>query len=224
MALMRLLASLLAFLALGSIVHGLLHERPHGNMMPTVPMIKISDGHLMSRNGTKMPSLNTTYYFDELIDHTKPGLGTFKQRYWHTWEWYEPGMARLFIYFYPSLYPRSAFVGGPIILFTPGESNADGFEGYLTNKTINGQIAQQQKGATIVLEHRFYGQSNPYDDLSVQSLQVHTIQQAIEDLVYFAKNVKLAMPGGDNVTPDVAPWILIGGSYAGALTAWTMAK
>jgi Serine carboxypeptidase S28 len=107
---------------------------------------------------------------------------------------------------------------------TPGECNADGFEGYLTNKTINGQIAQQQKGATIVLEHRFYGQSNPYNDLSVQSLQVHTIQQAIGDLVYFAENVKLAMPGGDNVTPDVAPWILIGGSYAGALTAWTMAK
>ncbi|KIM91231.1 hypothetical protein PILCRDRAFT_59170 [Piloderma croceum F 1598] len=202
MASIRLLTSLLVFLSLRSVVNGLVHGRPHGNMMPTIPMVKISDGRVMSRNGTKIPSLNSTYYFDQLIDHTNPGLGIFKQRYWHTWEWYEPG--------------------GPIILSTPGEINADGFEGYLTNKTINGQIAQQQKGATIVLEHRFYGQSNPYNNLSVQSLQVHTIQQAIEDLVYFAENVKLAMPGGDNVTPDVAPWILIGGSYAGALTAWTM--
>jgi hypothetical protein len=93
------------------------------------------------------------------------------------------------------------------------------------NKTINGQIAQQQKGATIVLEHRFYGTSNPYPDLSVKSLKVHTIQQAIDDLDYFANNVKLAMPGVDNVKPNVNnPWILVGGSYSGALTGWTMVK
>ena len=41
------------------------------------------------------------------------------------------------------------------------------------------------------------------------------IQQAIDDLEYFAKNVNLPMPGGDSVTPDKAPWILVGGSYAG---------
>lgn len=32
------------------------------------------------------------------------------------------------------------------------------------------------------------------------------------------------MPHGDELTPDKAPWILIGGSYAGALTSWTMVK
>ena len=90
-----------------------------------------------------------------------------------------------------------------------------GYDGYLTNSTINGQIAQQQNGSTIVLEHRFYGLSNPFNNLSVASLQVHTIQQAIDDLAYFAQNVKLPMPNGDNVTPDKAPWVLIGGSYSG---------
>jgi hypothetical protein len=30
------------------------------------------------------------------------------------------------------------------------------------------------------------------------------------------------MPGGDAVKPGQAPWILIGGSYSGALTGWTM--
>jgi hypothetical protein len=89
---------------------------------------------------------------------------------------------------------------------------------------INGLIAQQQKGATIVIEHRFFGESNPYPDLTVKSLQLLTIQQAIEDLVYFAENVKLPMPGGDQVKPMQAPWILIGGSYSGALTSWTMVK
>jgi len=76
----------------------------------------------------------------------------------------------------------------------------------------------------VVLEHRFYGLSNPYPDLSVKSLKYHTIQQAIDDYEYFAKNVNLPMPNGDSVTPDKAPWILVGGSYAGALVSWTMVK
>ncbi|KAH9839119.1 peptidase S28 [Rhodofomes roseus] len=159
------------------------------------------NGPLVDLNGTELPPLNTTYFFDQLIDHDNPSLGTFKQRYWHTWEFYE--------------------TGGPIILTTPGEGNAEGSEDFLVNSTIDGMIAQELSGATIVLEHRYYGLSNPYNNLSVASLQYHTIQQAIDDLAYFAYNVKLPMPGGDNVTPDVAPWILIGGSYAGALTSFT---
>lgn len=90
-----------------------------------------------------------------------------------------------------------------------------GYSGYLANGTINGQIAQQQNGSMIVLEHRFYGLSNPLPDLSVSSLRLHTIQQAIDDLVYFAQNVNLPMPNGNNLAPGKAPWILIGGSYSG---------
>lgn len=94
----------------------------------------------------------------------------------------------------------------------------------MVNVTINGQIAQQENGATILLEHRYYGLSTPTPDLSTPNLKYHTIQQAIDDLEYFAKNVKLAMPGGDSVGPDLAPWVLVGGSYSGALTSWTMVK
>ncbi|KAF5387993.1 hypothetical protein D9615_000647 [Tricholomella constricta] len=176
--------------------------RPHANVMrpPGIPFVKLMnlDAPVVSRNGTELPPYDTTYYFDQLIDHNNPSSGTFKQRFWHTYEYYEPG--------------------GPIILSTPGE----GYFTYLTNRTINGQIAQQQNGSTIVLEHRFYGFSNPRPDLSVESLKLHTLQQAIDDLVYFAQTVNLPMPGGDQVTPDKAPWILIGGSYSGALTSWTM--
>ncbi|KAI0262958.1 serine carboxypeptidase S28-domain-containing protein [Gloeopeniophorella convolvens] len=149
-----------------------------------------------------LPPLNTTYIFNQLIDHNNPDLGTFQQRYWTTWEFYE--------------------TGGPIIFNTPGETNAEEFTGYLTNKTINGQIAQQHKGATIVLEHRYYGTSTPFGNLSVESLKYHTIEQAIEDLVFFANNVVLPFPGGDKVSPAYAPWVLLGGSYSGALTAFTL--
>lgn len=117
-----------------------------------------------------------------------------------------------------------------------------GYTGYITNKTITGTMAQQFSGSSIVLEHRFFGLSNPYNDLSDNSLRLLTIQQSIDDLVYFAQNVNLPMPGGDRVTPDKTPWILVGGSYggeypwnmcveyelsdemSGALTGWTMVK
>ncbi len=86
----------------------------------------------------------------------------------------------------------------------------------MTNSTINGVIAQKYGGAAIVLEHRFFGESNPYPNLNVTSFQYHTIAQAIEDNVYFAKNVVLPQDNGDRVGPDKVPWIIIGGSYPGA--------
>ncbi|KAI5118441.1 hypothetical protein M0805_000575 [Coniferiporia weirii] len=196
----------LLLLATASVqVHGLRNGRAHKNIAPSpvIPIVEIkAAGPVTSRNGTQLPPYNTTYYFDQLIDHTDPSLGTFQQRYWHTYEFYEPG--------------------GPIILMTPGEANAAPYTGYLTNETVNGLIAQQQSGSTIVVEHRYYGLSNPYNNLSVASLEYHTIQQAIDDLTYFAENVKLPMPNGDDLAPGNAPWILIGGSYSGALTGWTM--
>lgn len=82
-------------------------------------------------------------------------------------------------------------------------------------------IAQQQNGSTVLLEHRFFGESNPTNNLSAASLALLNIDQSSKDLVYFAENVKLPMPGGDAVSPKQAPWVLVGGSYAGALTAWT---
>ncbi|KAJ7228229.1 serine carboxypeptidase S28-domain-containing protein, partial [Mycena pura] len=188
-----------------SLVNALSGRRPHANFppKPTVPVVSVEQTRpVTSRNGTILPPYNQTFFFQQLIDHNNPSLGTFTQRYWHTWEFYEDG--------------------GPIILSTPGEANAAPYTGYLTNATINGQIAQQQSGAAVVLEHRFYGLSNPLPDLSVESLQLHTIQQAIDDLEYFTKNVVLPMPNGDNLKPATTPWILVGGSYSGALTSWTM--
>ncbi|PBL02968.1 hypothetical protein ARMGADRAFT_279728 [Armillaria gallica] len=206
MAVLRLLE--LAFITTCfSLTSALLrNERLRGNIMPmpVMPVIGVEDttSYAVTSLADELPPYDTVYYFDQLIDHNDPSLGTFQQRYWHTYEFYEPG--------------------GPIILMTPGEANAAPYTGYLTNRTINGLIAQQEHGSVIIIEHRFYGLSNPYPDLTVASLRYHTIQQAIDDLEYFAKNVVLPMPNGDQVGPDKAPWILTGGSYSGALTSWTM--
>ena len=85
---------------------------------------------------------------------------------------------------------------------------------------MTGEIAQRESGAVIMIEHRFYGLSNPYPDLSVKSFEVHTVDQAIDDFDYFARHVTLPFPGGDQIGPDKAPWIFAGGSYSGALAVW----
>jgi hypothetical protein len=71
--------------------------RLHGNMLrhASVPIVStgIPDGTpVTSRNGTTLPPYNTTYFFNQLIDHNNPSAGTFQQRYWTTMEWYETGM------------------------------------------------------------------------------------------------------------------------------------
>ncbi|RXW23935.1 hypothetical protein EST38_g1914 [Candolleomyces aberdarensis] len=156
-------------------------------------------------NGNTIPGYDVVYEFDQLIDHNNASRGTFKTRYYHTWEYYREG--------------------GPIILFTPGERPIDMIldgSPSITNASIAGAIAQATNGAVVVLEHRFYGESYPFPDLSVDGLKFHTISQALQDFVYFARNVKLAMPGGDGegIRPHRSPWIFVGGSYAGALAAF----
>jgi len=75
--------------------------RFHGNMLkpPGIPFIEVerSQTPVVSRNGTVLPPLNKTYEFDQLIDHNDPSRGTFKQRFWHTYQFYEPG--RCWAYF-----------------------------------------------------------------------------------------------------------------------------
>jgi len=83
-----------------------------------------------------------------------------------------------------------------------------------------GQIAQRENGAVILIEHRFYGSSIPINDFTVNGLRLHTVDQAIEDFDYFARHVMLPTAGGDQLGPGKAPWIFVGGNYAGSLAAW----
>ncbi len=100
--------------------------RAHANIprRPSIPIVAPREGTVTSKNGTELPPYNTTYYFDQLIDHTNPSLGTFKQRYWHTYEFYEPGGCQDHCQFQCT--SNQFCIGGPILLTTPGESNAAG--------------------------------------------------------------------------------------------------
>lgn len=73
--------------------------------------------------------------FQQLIDHSNPGLGTFSQRYWwNATYWAGPG--------------------SPVLIFTPGETQADVYTGYITNRTIMGLYAQEIGAAMLLFERR----------------------------------------------------------------------
>ncbi|KAF7159052.1 hypothetical protein CNMCM5623_004285 [Aspergillus felis] len=157
-----------------------------------VPPPLSAQAQLLSGNAT----------FEQYIDHNNPGLGTFAQRFWYSSEhWAGPG--------------------SPVVLFTPGEADASLYTGYLTNQTLVGRYAEEIKGAMILLEHRYWGASSPYTNLTTETLQYLTLEQSIADLVHFAKTVNLPFDTDRSSNADNAPWVLTGGSYSGALTAWT---
>ncbi|KAL2178375.1 serine carboxypeptidase S28-domain-containing protein [Thermothelomyces heterothallicus CBS 202.75] len=144
--------------------------------------------------------------FDQLIDHANPSLGTFKQRYWYgTQYWKGPG--------------------SPVYLVSPGEQSGEGFNRtWLTTARLSGVMANQTGGAVIVLEHRYWGESSPYDELTVENLQYLTLDNSLKDLVYFAKNFVPPFDPSGSSSADKAPWIFAGGSYSGALAGWLAAR
>lgn len=141
--------------------------------------------------------------FDQLLDHSNPELGTFKQRYWYGTEYWDGP-------------------GSPILFVNPGEQAADGFNvTYTTDARLPGLVAQKVGGAVIVLEHRYWGESSPFEELSAKNLQYLTLENSILDNTYFAKNFIPPFDRSGASAPDKAPWVFSGGSYSGALAGWT---
>lgn len=149
----------------------------------------------------------TSATFDQLIDHSNPSLGTFKQRYWYNSDYYGG--------------PNS-----PIILESPGESSVNPDYIDPSSNSITGLYASKVNGATVTIEHRYFGESQPYSAPSngtAETYQAMTLDNAIQDLIYFANNVQFDFAPNGTSKPDVAPWVLAGCSYSGALAAWTNA-
>jgi hypothetical protein len=94
-------------------------------------------------------------------------------------------------------------------------------------------------GLGVILENRFYGESYPFNTSTTDNLRYLTNEQssstrslsqspfnnlnlvAIADNAYFAQHA--TFPGvTDNLTAPGTPWILYGGSLAGAETAFSV--
>jgi hypothetical protein len=94
---------------------------------------------------------------------------------------------------------------------------------YATTARTTGVIAQELGAAVIVIEHRYWGFSSPFQELMTKNMQYLTLKNSIADLNHFALTVNLPFDTTGATNADKAPWVLVGGSYSGALTAWTEA-
>ena len=119
--------------------------------------------------------------------------------------------------------------GCPIFLYIGGE----GPQGAPSDHMFISTLAQEYSALMIALEHRYYGESYPVEDMSVANLRYLNSNQALADLATFIGYVRAHVPGQDtSSTPPlelIAPaarsrWVSFGGSYPGALSAWLKLK
>jgi hypothetical protein len=139
-------------------------------------------------------------WINQIIDHLNYNSGaTFRQRYYVLDDFYVPG--------------------GPAYLYICGESECKG----ISNTSWTAEIAKQTKGIIFALEHRYYGKSLPFgnESMSFENLKFLNSEQGLADLAYFITYIKSQKLYGVQVN---TPWITIGGSYAGAMSAWFRSK
>lgn len=133
-------------------------------------------------------------YFQQLINHNDSSLGTFSQRYYVD-ETYGPKH------------------DSPVFFYICGESAC-------TKRALNGAIrtyAQKFHAKLVALEHRYYGESIPFNNLSSKNLRFLTTEAALDDLAYFERHLK----DEHNWT---GKWVAFGGSYPGSLSAYYRLK
>lgn len=154
------------------------------------------------------PDNYTIYAFDQLIDHFPDNPQ------------YAPHTNATFQQYY--VYDDSYYVpGGPIFLYIGGETDlASRFENLQTG--IIQILMEATGGLGIILENRFYGQSYPFNTSTTAELRYLTTEQTIADNAYFAQHLQLNVSDGSNITASERPWIMYGGSLAGAQTAFTL--
>ncbi|XP_053313875.1 lysosomal Pro-X carboxypeptidase isoform X2 [Spea bombifrons] len=142
-----------------------------------------------------------TYYFTQKVDHF--GFyedSVFKQRYLISdTHWKKPG--------------------GPILFYTGNEGDITLF---CNNTGFMWDVAEELQAMLVFAEHRYYGDSMPFGDLSFSDpkyLNYLTSEQALADFAVLIRFLKESIKGAED-----SAVIAIGGSYGGMLAAWFRMK
>ena len=137
-------------------------------------------------------------YFPNYLDHLDHfNQATFQQRYWYTLDLWD--------------------LKGPIILYicAEGPGSFPGDASFLMT------LAREFHAVVVAVEHRYYGASVPFQELSVENLKYLSHDQALADVAYFIPFFKRKL---QNLAKSPLKLFTIGGSYAGALSAWMRYK
>ena len=133
-------------------------------------------------------------YYAQLIDHARPELGTFSQRYYVDESY-------------------ATDVNAPVFFYICGESacSSSALGGAMQN------MAKKYHAKLIALEHRYYGKSLPRKTFSTADLQYLTTDYALRDLAAFQKHIS-------KTRNWQGKWVSFGGSYPGSLSAYYRLK
>lgn len=137
-------------------------------------------------------------WFTQRLDHfDMQNNSTFQQRYWVNDQYWNKENG-----------------GGPLFLYLCGEWTC-------SNQASDSYVSHLAKtyGAMLVVhEHRYYGMSQPMSDWSTENLKWLNTDQALADVANFATSLSQQIANEHNV--PAKRWLVIGGSYPGALVSW----
>ena len=164
----------------------------------------------------------TPFYYNQTLDHftaaPSGGPSRFMQKYYMDDTYWDEG-------------------SGPVLLYINGEGILFPCLLVVVHRRVSSKLialaapcegipsnwiqdyAQSLNALMLVLEHRFYGESQPFDSLSNEHLPYLSSKQAIEDVASFISwyNVQMEIQYPETRTKPLK-WITIGCSYAGALS------
>ncbi|KAH0846137.1 hypothetical protein AYO21_09155 [Fonsecaea monophora] len=113
--------------------------------------------------------------------------------------------------------------GGPVIIHAIGEDNP-GYDLEWLQKGILHDLANATGGVAVLWGQRYY--PGGYDIVpdhrwTRETLRFHSTEQALADLAYFAQRATFSGLEDRDLTAPGTPWIILGGSYGGVVSAFT---
>jgi len=95
--------------------------------------------------------------------------------------------------------------GGPMVISMPQEGPTGGCG--------TGTVVTTLNAISICPQHRFFGDSVPFNDTSVENMRYLTVEANLADMAIIVNDVK-------KMYPSISSVVAAGGSYAGACSAW----
>ncbi|EKF33307.1 serine carboxypeptidase S28, putative [Trypanosoma cruzi marinkellei] len=132
--------------------------------------------------------------FRQLVDHSQNGGSTFDQRYWVDY---------------------SAWNNGDLAMLYIRIGSGD----FTSPRGYPGIYGHERNMLLFTLEGRYYGKSLPFPLTETEKLKKYlNVDIALEDIRGFQKFVE------EKLLRKKLRWLIVGGSYAGALAVWFKAK